>query len=89
MLIGGGLKYMDAANDRRTGHAGLPMLSLGRAAMACIGPITAQTAREVGLPVDVVAKEYTTGGLVAALAEYFSHPELQLKENRWMPPRSP
>jgi hypothetical protein len=27
-------------------------------------------------------------GLVAALAEYFSHPELQLKENRWIPARS-
>jgi hypothetical protein len=31
---------------------------------------------------------YTTDGLVAALVEYFSHPELQLKENRWLPARS-
>ena len=88
MLISGGQKYIDAANIRRMGRDGVPMPSLGRAAIACIGPITAQTAREVGLPVDGVAKEYTMEGLVAALAEYFSHPELQLKENRWIPARS-
>ncbi len=40
--------------------------------IACIGPITAQTAREVGLPADIVATEYTTDGLIAALADYFS-----------------
>jgi uroporphyrinogen-III synthase len=55
--------------------------ALGRAAIACIGPITAQTAREVGLPVDVMAKEYTMDGLVAALAEYFARPGPQLGEN--------
>lgn len=40
--------------------------------VACIGPITARTARELGLAVDVVAGEYTTAGLVAALVTYFS-----------------
>lgn len=44
-----------------------------QSAIACIGPITAQTAREAGLPVAVVAKKYTTDGLVAALLDYFSH----------------
>lgn len=39
---------------------------------ACIGPITAQTARELGVRVDVVAKEYTVKGLVDAIAEYYS-----------------
>jgi len=87
-LLSGGAKYVDAANMRRLGRDGVPMPSLGRAIIACIGPITAQTAREVGLPVDVVAQEYTLDGLVAALAGYFSHPELQLKENRWIPARS-
>ena len=43
--------------------------------VACIGPITAQTAREVGLPVQVMAREYTTDGLVAALDHYFSELE--------------
>src|SRR5215216_1386763 len=34
---------------------------------ACIGPITAQAAKESGLPNVVVAQEYTTDGLLAAL----------------------
>jgi len=39
--------------------------------VASIGPITSQTARELGIHVDVEAKEYTIDGLVAALLEYF------------------
>jgi len=42
---------------------------VGRSSVACIGPITAETARDLGLPVDVVAEEYTIPGLVRALAE--------------------
>ncbi|MCL5265913.1 MAG: uroporphyrinogen-III C-methyltransferase [Chloroflexi bacterium] len=38
---------------------------------ACIGPITAQTAEELGIRVDVVAREYTIKGLVDAVVEYF------------------
>jgi len=38
-----------------------------RPLIACIGPITADTARELGLRVDVVAAEHTVPGLVAAL----------------------
>jgi uroporphyrinogen III methyltransferase/synthase len=41
--------------------------ALERPLIACIGPITAQTALELGLRVDVVAEEYTVEGLVAAL----------------------
>lgn len=37
--------------------------------IACIGPITAQTARSFGLNVGIVAEEYTVTGLMAALAE--------------------
>jgi uroporphyrinogen-III synthase len=48
--------------------------------IACIGPITAQTAREVGLSVDVIAREYTMDGLVVALLDYFSQPEIHMKE---------
>ncbi|MGQ9455301.1 MAG: uroporphyrinogen-III C-methyltransferase [Armatimonadota bacterium] len=36
--------------------------------VACVGPITAQTAQEVGLRVDIVAEEYTIEGLVSAIA---------------------
>lgn len=38
--------------------------------LACIGPITAQTARELGLHVDIEAKEFTIDGLVNALVQH-------------------
>jgi hydroxymethylbilane synthase len=38
-----------------------------RVMIACIGPITAQTARDLGLRVDIIAQEYTTRGLVDAI----------------------
>jgi hydroxymethylbilane synthase len=38
-----------------------------RITVACIGPITAQTARDLGLRVDIIAQEYTTSGLVNAI----------------------
>ncbi|MGE5576256.1 MAG: uroporphyrinogen-III C-methyltransferase [Syntrophothermus sp.] len=40
--------------------------------VACIGPITADTARELGLHVDIMAGEYTINGLVEALAAHFA-----------------
>jgi uroporphyrinogen III methyltransferase/synthase len=43
-----------------------------RAAVACIGPITAETAEKNGLRVSVAAREYTIDGLVAAILEYFA-----------------
>jgi uroporphyrinogen-III synthase len=46
---------------------------LNSAAIICIGPITAATAREQGLRVDAVAREYTADGLVVALVEWFTH----------------
>jgi len=42
------------------------------AAVACIGPVTAETARALGWSVDVEAREYTTDGLVDALIDYFA-----------------
>lgn len=42
---------------------------LARPLVACIGPITAQTAVELGIRVDVVAGEHTMPGLVAAIVE--------------------
>jgi uroporphyrinogen-III synthase len=38
-----------------------------QARVACIGPITARTAQELGLRVDVVASQYTMDGLVEAI----------------------
>ena len=43
---------------------------LKNAMVACIGPITAKTAEDLGLPVHVVAKEYTIEGLIAAILDY-------------------
>ncbi len=42
---------------------------LGDAEVACMGPVTADTARKLGLEVSIVAREYTTHGLVQAIAE--------------------
>jgi len=42
---------------------------LGEAEIACMGPVTADTARKLGLDVTIVAREYTTHGLVQAIAE--------------------
>ncbi len=48
----------------------LPLLK--NVIIACIGPITAQTARDNGLAVTVVAEEYTVPGLVQAIERHFS-----------------
>jgi len=40
--------------------------------VACIGPITANTARENGLSVGIVAPEYTVDGLAKTILEHFS-----------------
>ena len=41
-------------------------------AIACIGPITAATAEEMGLTVDIIAAEHNVEGLADALAGHFS-----------------
>jgi len=45
--------------------------ALGKAKTACIGPITAATAKEAGLMVDIMAREQTIQGLVDAIESYF------------------
>ncbi len=40
-------------------------------AVACIGPITADTAREFGLKVDVMPSEYTFPALAESIVDYF------------------
>jgi uroporphyrinogen III methyltransferase / synthase len=42
--------------------------ALGDAVVACMGPVTADTARKLGLKVEIIAREYTTRGLAAAIA---------------------
>jgi uroporphyrinogen-III synthase len=45
-----------------------PLCLPGNPLFACIGPITEQAAREAGLTPLVVAKEYTTEGLIEAIS---------------------
>ena len=45
---------------------------LGECLTACIGPITAATARELGLTVDIVATEHNVEGLADALVNHFT-----------------
>ncbi|HEU4365075.1 MAG TPA: hydroxymethylbilane synthase [Candidatus Krumholzibacteria bacterium] len=53
------------------GHVPADTLA-GRARIACIGPVTAAAARELGLRVDAVASVHTTTGLLESLAEAFA-----------------
>jgi len=48
----------------------LPSL-VGQTVVACIGPITADTAREHGLHVEITPGEYTIEALTAALVDHF------------------
>ena len=43
--------------------------------VACIGPVTADTARQMGLRVDLVADEHTVEGLVESLVRHFGKEE--------------
>jgi uroporphyrinogen III methyltransferase/synthase len=52
-------------------EAGLDLARiLADATIACIGPITAETARENQLPLHVIAEEYTIDGLLKALVNH-------------------
>ncbi|CAI8047478.1 Porphyrin biosynthesis protein HemD [Geodia barretti] len=46
--------------------------ALSDSLIACIGPVTSGTARELGLRVDVEAEEHTVEGLAEALIKHFS-----------------
>ena len=46
--------------------------ALEASSIACIGPTTAATARELGLRVDLVADEHTVEGLADALVAHFA-----------------
>lgn len=47
-------------------------LGIAEAMIACLGPVTAEAARRAGLPVEVVAENHSTGGLVSALTSAVS-----------------
>lgn len=47
--------------------------SLEKVTLACIGPVTAKTAENMGLTVGVQAKEYTVDGLLTAMESHFQN----------------
>ncbi len=57
------LKHCEEATGLTLELAQLPTI-------ACIGPITSQTARELGLTVAIEAAEFTIGGLLEAIVKY-------------------
>ena len=50
---------------------------LGDTAVACIGPLTAATARQLGMDVHVVAERSTVAGLVDAIKAYYGEEDEQ------------
>jgi uroporphyrinogen III methyltransferase/synthase len=54
-------------------EAMIPLARASRPAVACIGPVTAETARRLGLRVDVVPAEYTGAALAEALGAHLTH----------------
>ena len=47
---------------------------LTKVAIACIGPITAQTARDNGLTVQIIPESFTIPDLVEAIRQYYQNP---------------
>lgn len=58
---------------KRFGDITLLVQSEERPAVICLGPVTADTAREMGLIVDAVARQFDARGLVDALREWFTN----------------
>lgn len=64
--------------ERAAPHDGRERIAGAR--VACIGPITAATATDVGLRVDVVPEEYTIPALVAAIVASSGGPRPRIQE---------
>jgi uroporphyrinogen III methyltransferase / synthase len=55
---------------------GAPLLAwMDKAAVACIGPVTAKSAEDKGLKVTLVAPEYTIPSFTKAIVDFFSQPQ--------------
>jgi len=54
------------------GQKGYKILLSG-VAVACIGPVTAKTAEEYGMKIDVMPKDYTIPAFVDALVDYYNN----------------
>jgi uroporphyrinogen III methyltransferase / synthase len=56
-----------------------PVRILDGVIIGCIGPITAQTAIDSGLRVDIISSEFTIAGLVDAIVKYYAAAETRLQ----------
>jgi uroporphyrinogen III methyltransferase / synthase len=63
------------------GDQDLPRL-LSKAVIACIGPITRKTAKDLGMRPEVVSEEFTIPGLVSAMVDYFARTANQRPASR-------
>lgn len=57
-----------------------PVRILDGVIIGCIGPITAQTAIDSGLRVDIVSREFTIPGLVDAIVKYYEAAETRVQK---------
>jgi uroporphyrinogen III methyltransferase/synthase len=57
-----------------------PVPILRGVTIACIGPITARTAIDIGLQVDIVSAEFTIPGLVAAIVRFYESAETRVQK---------
>ena len=57
-----------------------PVTILRGVTIACIGPITARTAVDIGLQVDIVSAEFTIPGLVAAIVRFYESAETRVQK---------
>ena len=85
-VIGGGIDAVTfssgstARNFMALVGSPLPADVLDGTVVACIGPSTAAIARGLGIAVDVVAREHTAAGLVAALVDHVATTGLNKSE---------
>ena len=63
--------FFAALEIRNSTTATAKLAALGNPAIACIGPVTAETVRAFDLPVDIMATDHTIPGLLDALVAYY------------------
>lgn len=66
------VELLNSGKTKAGGQECPPHTNLDGIRMASIGPVTSATLRELGLPVDIKAKEFTISGLVEAIARSFA-----------------
>jgi uroporphyrinogen-III synthase len=63
------VELLDSGETKPGGRGRPPQTDLSGVRMASIGPVTSSTLRELGLPVDIKAREFTIPGLIAAIVK--------------------